>query len=239
MFEDEAGEYMSVIRVRREYENGRRDFSEVTCNEANFSDMDLRGIIFRNAKLNGSSFEGADLTDADFSGAKMKWSGFVSARLINTNFTGTDVSYCSFNNAIVRDTIFVRANVSYSLFFNVSRYSADFTDANKYAVAWSESDLDAETHKKAMSKLGHAGFSSQTRGIIKENVKPIQTIMNIFRGVGKAIASKFGYKMHDTAQEESSQVGYGSQITYGTKSNQDSDVVGYDEKITYGRKKED
>ena len=231
MFESNVKGYMSVAQIRR-------DFSDIICNEGNFEGLNLQGMIFRNAQLNATSFDGCDLTDADFTGAKVKWSSFKNAKLIRTNFSNADLSYSYFNDAIVTGAIFRGTNVSYCIFFHVNRYSADFTDANTYEVAWNESELDEETHKRAMRKMIHAGFSPETKQIIKKNVKPLQAIINLFKNIGNKITSALGYESHVSRySEQSIGIEESSLATYGTR-REGSNVAQYGKRTAYQNREE-
>jgi len=150
-------ERLSASEIISQYKGGRRDFSEIECTSADFTNVDLKCIIFRKANLQFCTFNGCELQGSDFSEADLDWAGFKRANLTEAKLVKAKCRYALFD-----DSIFDRADVrdadfSWSRMLNVNFSSADrrgasfvmaaFTLADMSQAALSHVSLELSRHK--------------------------------------------------------------------------------------------
>ncbi len=134
---------LSLNEILERYKKGGRDFSGIRCS-ADFTNVDLRGAIFRDADLSFSGFSGAQLQGADFTNANLEWTDFPLANLSNAKLVRANCTYSSFNDAIFDGADVRNADFSWSLLFNVNVHSADTRGANFVTAAFSIADVTKE-----------------------------------------------------------------------------------------------
>ena len=84
------------LRLRSASASAPADFSG-----KDLSDIDLGGIDFRNAKLQGASLFASKLVNADFRGADLRGANLNGAWLMGTDFGGADLSGASLLSVVV------------------------------------------------------------------------------------------------------------------------------------------
>src|SRR3989338_384941 len=97
MLNPKKREALTAKKILDAYKEGRRDFSNIICQNDSFDNFDLRGIIFRKADLSYCSFYGTNLEGADLSEANLEWTGFIKANLKNTSFQKARAVWARFN----------------------------------------------------------------------------------------------------------------------------------------------
>jgi uncharacterized protein YjbI with pentapeptide repeats len=147
------GRTLSLVKLGRieEVEPTDRDFSGFDSGYSkrlDFSGIDLRGAIFRNAKLNGVDFSGSDLRGADFSGANMHTANFTRARLDGAKFDDLRGAY---------DTSFQQARLAQASFRGARLFRTRLNDAVLDGADFSKAKLESATLEKA--SLAGANFS--------------------------------------------------------------------------------
>lgn len=70
---------LSASQIKELYNKGERNFSGIIALGQDFTDFNLKNIVFKNSKLNGSSFANANLENADFSNASLQWTSFYNS----------------------------------------------------------------------------------------------------------------------------------------------------------------
>lgn len=146
-------EVLSVSDIIRMYKEGRRDFSNASANSQDFTNADLKGIIFRNAKLTFATFDGCQLQGADFSGADLSWAGFDRADLREAKFTGANCQYALFDNATVDRADFRNADFSWGRLLNVNFQAADTRGASFLMAAFTMADMSKESLTQVQFEL--------------------------------------------------------------------------------------
>jgi hypothetical protein len=225
---------MSPTQVMQELRAGRRDFSNIECPGLEIVDMDLQGIIFKNANLSTGSLQGCRLQGANFSGATMRWMDLDRANFTGAKFDGADVSYSKLKRAIFQNTSVAGANFSYTLMFDVNRGGANFGDAETTCAAWKPEDVDELSH---MHVRAEAEALMAPTGIM-------QAIRRSLGVTGRLIKEKLGFE--GGAEHEAGRGGYetsfmeerGGGATYGGRGEARGAYV--EGGVTYGsRKKEE
>ena len=120
--------------ILERYVKGERDFSGVVITAGNFSNMDLKGIIFKNSILLNGNFRNTDLTDADFTNAKLERCDFHNAILRNTKFFRGDLGWANLKSCIMDNTNFRESNLQWAHLCSNDIARADITNAN---LSWS------------------------------------------------------------------------------------------------------
>lgn len=147
-------ERLSAGQIISQYKEGRRDFSEIVCTSGDFTNMDMRGIIFREANLQFCTFNGCQLQNSDFTGADLDWAGFRLA-----NLTGAKLSNAKCRYSLFDDAIFDRADVSgsdfsWSRMLNVNFHSAETRGAKFVMAAFSLADMSQKSLNHVVEELG-------------------------------------------------------------------------------------
>lgn len=75
------------------------NLSDSNLAQSDFSELNLRGVDFRTARLNGANLEYSDLTKANFSNASMHLTRLDKAKLLEANLSFTDLSHTKFGHA--------------------------------------------------------------------------------------------------------------------------------------------
>lgn len=156
MIEPKKREHLMASEILKQYNEGRRDFSEVVCNNDSFDNFDLHGIIFKKANLSYCGFHSTNLEGADLSGAILEWTGFVRANLKHANFEKARAVWSRFNESQFEKTNMRGADISWSLFFNTNLFGgADLTGAiGVDTIATDPSQITEEGMKKLAAELG-------------------------------------------------------------------------------------
>jgi len=122
--------------------------------QVNFSDINLRGVRVRGARLSGLMWQGACLDYAEFNNCVLDEGNFKSAYLDSTTFSGS-LKWCTFSlahvNALIvqqadmRGSDFTMCDLSMSLFEDSKLEECDFRGARLAAANLTGCSYDAET----------------------------------------------------------------------------------------------
>jgi hypothetical protein len=126
--------HTTPAEILEKYRKGEKNFSGVVVTAGNFSNMDLKGIIFRNAVLMNANFRNSDLSDADFTNAKLERCDFHNAILRNTKFFRTDLGWANLKACIMDNTNFRESNLQWAHLCSNDIARADIRNAN---LSWS------------------------------------------------------------------------------------------------------
>ncbi len=135
---------MSLQEILERYRNGERNFSEITCTNTDFNNLNLSGSDFSRSNLSFSSFDGANLSNCDFSECNLEWSSFRRTNFTNANFEKANLTYCDLSNAIFEKANLRNADLSWSIAFNTNIHAADIKGASTATVAFDTSQLTKE-----------------------------------------------------------------------------------------------
>ena len=161
---------MSPTQVMQELRAGRRDFSNIECPALEIVDMDLQGIIFKNANISTGSLQGCRLQGANFTGASMRWMDLDRANFTNAKLDGADLSYSKLKRAIFQNTSVTGANFSYTLLFDVNRGGANFGDAETTCAAWRPEEVDELSHMHVRAEAESLIASHETMQAIRRSL---------------------------------------------------------------------
>lgn len=162
---------LSLSEILENYKKGGRDFSNIRCS-SDFTNLDLKGIIFKNSDLSFSTFRGAQLQGADFSNSNLEWTDFSLANLADAKLIRANCTYSLFNDAVFDRADVRNADFSWSLLFNVNFHSANIAGANFTTAAFSVADITKEG-------LEHVSFMSANLRI------PPELLLEIKFSVGR------------------------------------------------------
>jgi len=178
-------EIMTTKRVLEEYGNGRRDFSRVKVQMADFTDKDIRGIVFRDAEVSHAYFQRANLEGADFTDANVEWCDFSRAIVKNATFARAKMGYSLFTDVIFENTNLSNADVQSSLLFNADISRANITGANFYNCVFRASDLTQEGISIARQKFmeSGSGLPYEVKMMIEFSLKRVQDKFNVMQMV--------------------------------------------------------
>lgn len=157
------GRDQALIKLGRasEVDTGRRDFSAMTIQRADYSARDLAGatfarsrlnsVKFSSAKLAGADFSGADLHTVDFANAGMQGANLAGLRSYLANFSGSDLRRADFSKANLfharldgadlRDAILSGASLEKASLRGARLAGAKLTEINLYQANLSDTDL--------------------------------------------------------------------------------------------------
>lgn len=110
------------------YKKGEK-FADVTLHNADFTGLNLRGIVLKHCDFSFSSFSACDLTDADFSGCNLAGCNFSGAILRNTNFENASFTRATVSKALIDNTNFRRASFMFAHLCGNDLMKADLTNA--------------------------------------------------------------------------------------------------------------
>ncbi len=151
-------ETLSATDIIKLYREGRRDFAGASATQQDFTNSDLKGIIFRNAKLSFATFTGCQLQKSDFSGADLSWSDMDWANLTEAKFTGAKCIYINMDNATVDRADFRDVDFSWGRLLNVNFQAADTRGASWASAAFQLSEMTPESLSRVQAALGaHKG----------------------------------------------------------------------------------
>ncbi len=197
-------EQLSSHDIIQQYKEGRRDFSNVICSQAEFDNADLRGAIFRNVIMEGAGFKGADLKDCDFSGANLTWASFERAKLHRTNFTKANCSWSTFKDAKLDNTKFNNADLSRTLFVGVEWFRGDFTGADTFKCTKSFSDMTEVDRMELEKALESSGMPFSLKQEIQRELNRVANMWHKAVGFIKgAVGSMFSYGQPKKSQTSS------------------------------------
>lgn len=168
--EARRGSAMALLNLGRagEISPRDRDFSGLEAVGPQFKPLagqDLRGAIFRKAKLSGVNFSGADLRGADFSDANLHSCDFSGATLDGASFSNLQSSYkTSFRDASMAGTNFAGAHLFQVSLQGTRLEQADFSKARLEATSLEGASITHARFKVAslrLSKLRGVDLSGQ------------------------------------------------------------------------------
>jgi uncharacterized protein YjbI with pentapeptide repeats len=102
-------------------------FTRATFIDANFSEIDLRGINLESADLNEANLSLTDLRGVNLSGAKLKKTILTCVELRGANLSDTSLAYADMSGSDIKDANFLRA---------------DLTGATLKGITFTESDIN-------------------------------------------------------------------------------------------------
>lgn len=124
---------MIVSEIIDQHNKGVK-FSNLMLHNADFTALNLQGIVFNSCDLSFSIFAGADLTNADFSGCNLTGCNFSGAVLRNATFTNANLSRANISHAAIENTNFRGANFAFAHLCGNDLMKADLDGA---ALDWS------------------------------------------------------------------------------------------------------
>ncbi|WP_353259919.1 pentapeptide repeat-containing protein, partial [Prochlorothrix hollandica] len=137
---------MEVSKLLLRYQEGQRDFRQVSLRAANlaraqlafvnFDQGDLREANLKAAQLAGANLEGAELTNANLAGANLLGATLLSARLIRTNLEGALLSGADLRGAILK-----QANLRNASCVGIDLSGADLQGANLKDINLKDANL--------------------------------------------------------------------------------------------------
>lgn len=225
-------EIMATRQVLDGYKSGRRDFSSVKVQMGDFTDKDLRGIIFRNADVSHAYFQRANLEGSDFSGANAEWGDFSRAAVKNASFAGAKMGYSLFNDVDFENADLSKADMQSSILFNADISRAIVTGTNFYNCAFAPSDLTAEGIGIARKRFIESGGSLpfEVRLAIEFSLNRTQDKFNAMQtvqeevprgstysvsiGKGYAVKTETEGMVYDSHNPYRSEVGYKTKNAY-------------------------
>ena len=137
----------------------RLNFKKVTCEELDFSGMDLRGSSFSQAHFTNSHFIGSNLSGCDLIGARFQSCDFVGSDLCEVNLTKSVLVNCSFSHTDLR-----RANLAEAHLRDVDFMGASLCGA----VLWN-ADLNSVKNLKKKNFQDLTGDSKNGKAYLSES----------------------------------------------------------------------
>lgn len=113
-----------VSKLREDYKQGYRDFSQIDLRGADFSHTNLSSADLSGSWLSRANFEGSILRETDFQYSHLREANFQGADLSYVNFKGADLTGCDFSQAVL-----VSANLSDAILLGVNLWGANIKDA--------------------------------------------------------------------------------------------------------------
>ncbi|MBI5061310.1 MAG: pentapeptide repeat-containing protein [Candidatus Aenigmarchaeota archaeon] len=145
--------HMPNHEIKKEYNEGKRDFRNISCTGTDFINIIFSGADFSGSDLSFSSFNGADFSHANFSGCNLVWCGFRHANFSGANFSKAKFNWSVFNNAIFHSTNMKMADLSWCLLFDTHRHELDLKGAIYGSAAWHESEITSKGISFAFENL--------------------------------------------------------------------------------------
>ncbi|MGA1284492.1 MAG: pentapeptide repeat-containing protein, partial [Prochlorothrix sp.] len=137
---------MEVSKLLLRYQEGQRDFRQVSLRNVNLAQAqlafinldqaDLWGINFREAQLAGANLVRVDLSNAVLVGANLLGASLLSARLVRANLEGALLS-----GADLRATNLKQANLRNASFVGIDLSGADLREANLTDINLKDANL--------------------------------------------------------------------------------------------------
>jgi uncharacterized protein YjbI with pentapeptide repeats len=141
---------MDVKELLAQYNQGKRDFSDIELGECHLIGAELSDIVLRRAQLNVANFSSANLSRADLSQAQLNVS-----RLTGVNLTEANLSGCKLNVAnLIRATL-VDANLATASLIRGEMLRVNLTNAHAVAIDLSEADLREAQVRQANFNLAN------------------------------------------------------------------------------------
>lgn len=100
------------------------NYTKGNLESADFSQMDLEGVVFAAAQMQGANLQGANLVNSILTQAVL-----LDANLEGANLTGSFADQVTFTNANLSNAIFREAMMVSARFPGANITGADFTDA--------------------------------------------------------------------------------------------------------------
>lgn len=89
---------MNKEQLQKEYQNGRRDFSNLNLSGLDLTNINLKGADLTGVNLSGACVHYANLTNANLTGANLSGAYLYWANLANTNLTNANLSNVDFHD---------------------------------------------------------------------------------------------------------------------------------------------
>lgn len=131
---------MSAAEVLEAYSGGRRHFSQVQLDDANFADANVRDASFyqssliranfQNAILTHVQFKNTNLTDANLSGAAINACDLIAANFTNADLRNADLTGAALNGANCTDTDMRKVNLGNARLIETILVNTNFDGAS-------------------------------------------------------------------------------------------------------------
>jgi uncharacterized protein YjbI with pentapeptide repeats len=150
-FEDEAEEIKLTRELVIRRINNKENFDGEDLRSIDLSELNFRGLSFKNSILTGTSIKNSDLSKCDFSGANLSKTDLSGAKLIgailgDADLTSANMVKSELNEAAVEGAVFENAKLNNANLNNVKGkdaifFRADLTEANLIKSDFSGADF--------------------------------------------------------------------------------------------------
>ena len=124
------------------------------------SKLDLRGIDFRNVKLNKVRLRKSDLTQADLSDARLQWANLSKTTLIQAKLLGADLNRSTIRWADAAGADFRGANLKYASLVGTNLPDATLDGCRVYGIsAWSLAGVPHSQKDLVIARYGESGLT--------------------------------------------------------------------------------
>src|SRR6266487_5138917 len=119
---------------------GEADLFWANCSMTNFSDANLKGVVFGGANLDFTNFSNANLDKAfiresylgltNFKGASLKGADLFGSYLASADFSDADLTEANLGRAMLCNSQFNRANLTRAILGQANLIGTNFSEAN-------------------------------------------------------------------------------------------------------------
>ncbi|MCF7799942.1 pentapeptide repeat-containing protein [Candidatus Babeliales bacterium] len=171
-------------KIRAEFHEGKRDFSNRIMVGVNFAGLDLSEINLSGAILIGADLRGVNLNEANLNGADLSGANLAGANLAKINLKEANLTNAildsaqNINDALFQKTIFFKTSLC-----NITFNSCDFTDSQFSKVSVSNTVFSNSNLTNAL--IQHIIPKNMTSKIIifnNSNLKNLIIRTKFFRG---------------------------------------------------------
>jgi hypothetical protein len=120
---------ITVEELKKRYENGERDFSCIVLTNADLPNLQLKGIILRNANLSYCDLSCIDLENADISNADLTWSSLRLANLRNAVLKNAKLRWILFDTTNLDSADLTKTDLGWARIDNTNLTTANLSEA--------------------------------------------------------------------------------------------------------------
>jgi hypothetical protein len=130
---------MNKEQLQKEYQNGRRDFSNLDLSGLDLTDINLEGANLTGTDLSGTNlrsvnFTGANLTGANLSGASLFLANLTTANLTETNLSDACLCLADLTNANLTNANLTNVDFEYTKFRGANLQGIQFEGTSFFSA---------------------------------------------------------------------------------------------------------
>ncbi len=136
-----------------QYKQGKRFFSSIIINFADFHDQMINDIVIKDSKLSFVTFFNCKIRGAKFVNCEIFYGSWNGGYIEDTIFDRCKIDYTIFHNGTLKNVKIASSNISWSLFFSRPTSELDYYSSFRFRVFNDPSQVTDRDLEEALRQI--------------------------------------------------------------------------------------